>query len=301
MIVTSKRCYLNILTQLWPAVRLLNANYYIGDQQSSISTASITDQVGFDEYGQLQSLPGMNQVPTSFATVYHIKTSRALDPEPYRAQSVIMGDGGDGFNSPEERFIAYLNNPETFLAVYNFLFKDPLEGDGLQILIFADDANLLTFGHIICQYLSTNFGVDIIFIDPQYREGCRGYAQYMGNKEVGAKMIKEIRDYDMIFNFNQALSQSEVFGNISNIHTYLQSYDLEQTVYLYNLLWPHDPLPPGNYSIDHLRQIIIGKCSDNIVSRNNALPNLMLHDFRNIFSRAEREDADFDGDDTGLF
>jgi hypothetical protein len=143
--------------------------------------------------------------------------------------------------------------------------------------------------------------VDIIFIDPQYREGCRGYAQYMGNKEVGAKMIKEIRDYDMIFNFNQALSQSEVFGNISNIHTYLQSYDLEQTVYLYNLLWPHDPLPPGNYSIDHLRQIIIGKCSDNIVSRNNALPNLMLHDFRNIFSRAEREDADFAGDDTGLF
>lgn len=302
MIVTSKRCFLNVLTQLWPADRLLNANYYIGDQQAN-TLSMIGNNLTMNEYGQIESLPDMRAISSSFATVYHLKMDRTLDPEPFRAHSLIMGEA-ETYRSPEERYIIHLNSPETFLNVYHFLFSEKLEGNGLQVLIFADDPNLLTFGHIVCQYLSINFGVDIVFLDPQFRPTCRGYAQYHGNKEQGAKLVKEIRDYDLVFNFNQALSQSEVFASINNVMLFLQNLDLEQTVHLYGLLWPNDPLPPGNYSIDHIRQIIIGRCNDsmNFNARESALPNLMMiNNWQNIVDRSSREDADFAGDDTGLF
>lgn len=298
MIVTSKRCFLNILTQLWPAERLLNANYYVGDQAAVNGYASFNDQIGMNEFGQIVSKSDPMGSAVPFASQYHIKMSKCLDPEPYRAQQVIMGAETE-YGSPEERFInSHLNNPDTFLSVYNFLFKDQLEGNGLQILIFNDDPNLLQFGHIICQYLSVNFGVDILFIDPQYRPTCRGYVQYPGNKEIGMKTMKDIRDYDLLFNFGQAVSQSGYYNNVSNLTVFLNEIDFPNTVYLYNLLFPDDPLPPGNYTLDHIREIIIGRCT---VGNSSRLPNLMLHDWQSVLARSEREDADFSDDDTGLY
>lgn len=298
MIVTSKRCFLNILTQLWPVERLLNANYYVGDQQATNGFASFNDQIEFNEYGQLisKSAPSSSAMP--FASQWHIKMSKCLDPEPFRVQQVV-GIADNEYESSEERFInSHLNNPDTFLNVYNFLFKDPLEGNGIQILIFNDDPNTLQFGHIICQYLSMNFGVDIVFIDPQYRTNCRGYTSYQGDKQMGQKTIKDIRDYDLLFNFNQAVSQSSYFNTVNNLRVFLSELNSENTMYLYTLLFPNDPLPPGNYTLDHIREIIIGRCSER---SNNPLPNLMLNDWQSVIDRSERESEDFYGDDTGLY
>lgn len=293
MIVTSKRCFLNVLVQLWQPERILNANYYVGDQNATNGFASFNDQIGYNEFGQLISKSDPNSVSTPFSTQWHVRMAKYLDPEPFRAQQIIVGANESEYDSPEERFVkSHLNNPDTLLNVYNFLFKDQLEGNGIQILIFNDDPNLLQFGHIICQYLSINFGVDITFIDPAYRPNCRGYTKYYGDKAVGMKTIKDIRDYDLLFNFSQAVSQSSFFNTVHNLRTFLEEMDFERTMYLWTLLWPNDPLPPGNYTLDHVREMIIGRCSDTAAA-SKRLPNLMVNDWQTVYDRAEREEMDF--------
>lgn len=299
MIVISKRCFLNILVQLWQPQRILQANYYVGDQQATNGFATFNDQISINEYGQMISKSDPSNVAVPFSSQWHIKMNKCLDPEPFRTQQLIMGVDESEYGSAEERYIAHLNNPDTFLNVYNFLFKDQLEGNGLQILMFNDDPNLLQFGHIVCQYLSINFGVDIIFIDPQYRPNCRGYTTYYGDKALGQKTLKDVRDYDLLFNFHQTFSQSSFYNSTHNLSVFLSGLGEEDTMYLYNLLFPNDPLPPGNYTIDHIRQIIIGRCSENM--HQNSMPNLMINDWQSVLARAERESEDCSGDDTGLY
>ena len=65
----------------------------------------------------------------------------------------------------EEKFIEHLNKPLTMYSVYKAMFHDQLRGNGLQIFMLRDDANMMRYGNIICQYLSFNFGVDIIYLD----------------------------------------------------------------------------------------------------------------------------------------
>lgn len=312
MIVTGKRCFLNVLTQLWPAERLLKANYYVGDKISQTANAYVNDQVTFDEFGRPKiissGLSGGNAEP--FATPYNIKCNNVLDPTPFSAD-FIMGESDDGFNSAEERFIHHLNNPETMVAVYNFLFKDQLQDSNIQILIFESDTMLWRFGHIICQYLSINFGVDIIFIDPQYKSECRGFANYTGDKEHGKQMVTQIRNNDMLLDFDSALTSSEYFGSISNLVTHINArYNTwEDIMLLYNLLFPSDPLPPGNYSISHIKEIIIDRCSRsmNKIRSNNTFNSSNLLYWDDVVARANdeyidyNEDDDYGGSDTGLY
>lgn len=297
MIVTSKRCFLNVLTQLQKADTLLNSNYYIGDQASGTNNVSINDNTTFNDFGQLVQQSGVVQLTSK----YYIKSNNVMNPEPHVTHHAVMGADDSDFASAEEGYIDHLNKPDTFLAVYNFLFKDQLQGNGQQIFMLNDDENMLRFGHIICQYLSTNFGVDIVYIDPAYRPNCRGCTQYPGNKVIGEKTIKDVRDYDLIFSFQQSLSQSELTGTLNNIRTFVGSMSIENVVYLYNLLWPNDPLPPGNYSIDHIREIIIGRAVDAVgVRKEAAFQNLFINDWRSSLDRMNREAEDFGADD-GLF
>lgn len=298
MIVASKRVYLNVLTQLWPADRLLMANYYIGDQKAVNGYSNINDQISLNEFGQVVTNNNVRESPTTFAGSYNIKMSTCLDPTPHKVE-FLCGDGNVASGTPEERFInSHLNNPETFLTVYDFLFREPLMGNGLQILIFNDDQNVLQFGHIICQYLSMNFGVDILFIDAQYRAKCRGYVQYTGDKQTAAKTIKDIRDYQLVFNFNQAVSQSDFCGSINNIIEYLQAFDFNQTMYLYTLLYPEDPIPPGNYTIDHIREILIGRATAGMRKKENPLQNIFINNWQSVIDRMSREDY---GSDDGVY
>ena len=56
------------------------------------------------------------------------------------------------------------------------------------------DDTIIRYGHLICQYLSHNFGCDIIFVDAQYRQrDLVGQPNYVGNKANAEKIIKEIR------------------------------------------------------------------------------------------------------------
>lgn len=307
MIITGKRCFLNVLTQLWSAERLLKANYYVGDRKSPNANVRINDQITFDEFGRpKRTSSGYSDIVEPFAVPYNIKYNNCLDADPYCAD-YVMGESMDGCNSAEERFIGYLNNPETLVSVYNFLFKDQLQDSNIQILMFENDNTLWRFGHIICQYLSTNFGVDIVYIDPQYKSGCRGFASYTGDKIRGREMVNQIRKNDMLINFESALTSSEYFGSISNLVTYMNStYNtFEDIMLLYNLLFPEDPLPPGNYSISHIKEIIIDRCSRSLNHvKANSRPNNLLY-WDDIVSRANQEYIDYcedeDGSDTGIF
>lgn len=310
MIVTSKRCFLNVLTQLWPAERLLKANYYVGDRKSKNANVKVADQITFDEFGRPKVVSSQTNDSEMFATPYNIKYSNCLDPTPHSAET-IMGESDDGYSTAEERFIEnHLNNPETMLTVYNFLFKDQLQSSNIQILMFEDDRMLWRFGHIICQYLSMNFGVDIVFIDPQFKSGCRGFANYTGDRERGKQMITNFRNYDMLINFNTALTCTEAYSSVSNLTTHLTKYDTaEKIMLLYNLLFPEDPLPPGNYSIGHIKEIIIDRCtrSINFVRGNDVLKNNGLLYWDDVINRVQQEYIDFyeddsyGGSDSGLF
>ena len=304
MIVTSKRCFLNVLTQLWPAERLLNANYYIGDQRTAngySQKVNVNDQVSFDQFGQIVRNNYVKEAPQTFGGCYNIHTSDCLNPEPYRIESMYsMGNGEDLSIPCEERFIKNgLNAPDTFLNVYKFLFRNQLNGNGIQILIFNDDENLLRFGHIICQYLSTNFGVDIIFLDPKFRKNCRGYEQYIGNKELGLKTIRDVRDYEMISDFSVAVTQTSYTGSVANITMLLSTWDFNELMRLYHLLYPNDPIPPGNYTEEHIREILISRATENM-KVDYMFSNITIQDWSSIVDRMENENADF-GQDGGLW
>lgn len=297
MIVTSYRCFLNVLTQLWTVDQLLNANYYIADCQSPSMNMSLTSSIRYNEFGQLVEDADVMAAPSvSGLGRYNIKYSNGgLNPERYRADC-LMGLNDD-CSSSYDRFIKNLNNPETMMEVYNLLFRDELKGNGVQVLIYYDDPNLLDYGNIVCQYLSQNFGVDIVFIDPQYRPDCRGYAEYRGNKELGMKTIHDIRDFALLFNFSQSVSCSSLYGSASNITVFLSEFNFNDLIYLYNLLFPDDPLPPGNYSTDHIKQIIIDRASRGI-KPNNALSNITSLDWRELLDRYERESEEAAVDET---
>lgn len=298
MIVTSFRCYLNVLTQLWDAKKLLGADYYIADLRSPNGNARLSENMRYNEMGQI--VEDHSILNTAYDTIgmYSIKYGDGgLDPEPIKTDQ-LMGINDD-HSSAYERFIKYINNPEIMLSNYNNLFKNPLRGNGLHVIIYYDFENLKEFGHIICQYLSKNFGVDIIFLDAGYIPSVRGYDSYMGDKVTGKKTIDDLKDYDLIFRFGQALSQSDFHNNVSNLTVFLSEFGFSEIVHLYNLLFPDDPLPPGNYSIDHIRQIIIGRASQGL-RETSPLSNIMSFDWRSVLDRYERESED-SAEDTVLY
>lgn len=302
MIFTSKRCFLNKFIQRNNPETILNANYYILDRKAGNSTAMINEDIRRNEFGQLENVNGSFLTGTTMpmGSIYHIRYNTIIDPEPLSADAV-MGEN-DGFTCGEERYIHYLNKDSTIRGAYKFLFADRLEGNGLQIAILEDDDNALRFGHIICQYLSMVFGVDIIFLDPAFRPTCRGMIQYNGIKE-NISTAEKIRKHQMVFEFNQAVTQSEQFHSLSNIREHLLGMSLGDLMYLYMLLFPNDQLPPGNYSDDQMRELLMYRAGAGIPTDHNAYANLLIqHDWQSIVDRNASEAMDFaQDDDTGLF
>ena len=300
MIVTSKRCFLNKFIQRNSAEVVLNANYYVADKDGT-GSSNVNPNIRRNEYGEIEADTFTVTRADNIGSMYHIRYNRILNPEPYRAEYIMGSQTGE--NKPaEEQFINHLKQLDTMNTTYRFLFGHELEGNGLQILIFEDDDNVLRFGHIVCQYLSMTFGVDIIFLDPAWRPQCNGYTKYQGNKEYGKQMCLMLSDYDMVDRFNQAVSESNFHHSMSNIREHLASYtDINDLMHLYNVLFPNAPLPPGNYSIDQLREIIMYNASPSIGLDSSALSNLLIqHDWTSIIDRMSSEAEDF-GADTGLF
>ena len=299
MIVTSKRCFLNVLTQLLTPEQLIHANYYIGDSKDRYNMGGNT-QVNINGMGEVTYDSGDKQ--DSFYT-YAIKHSGCLDPEATNG-TIVSGYLDD--TPSEQLFIDYLNKPDTFLKIYNFLFKDQLRDNGIQILMLNDADNMKRYGNIICQYLSTNFGVDIVYIDAAYRKNCPGQKNYVGNKQLGLKTITDTRDYSIINDFNVHLSASAEFGTVHNLKTYLYRYDnIEEIRHLFNLLFPGVPIPPGNDP-----KIIADAIISMIISGNPTLQQSMqmMSSWDDVKRRAEMEalsddyawGSDF-GEDGGMF
>lgn len=268
MILCSRRVYLNILTQLMDLEQLLNANYYIIDQSKPTGIANIDDCHRMNSDGAICYEPTLDfsqAYQSGGIHRYFIKYDTSLNPTPF--VSIVSAGIKNDFSTPEERFASYLKQTDTQIAVYQFLFQDKLNGNGLQIMIMRDDMNIQRFGDIICCYLSQVFGADIKFIDPQYRPNTRGRIEYVGDKNYAKQHIMDLRDAMMLSAFEAMVSMSHFGDGMNNILQFLNPMDITQLIYLYNKLFPGDPLPPGNYTEEHIKKIIVGRVIDSTGQR----------------------------------
>lgn len=271
MIVCSQTCFLNVLTQLYPKDVLVDATYYIADVAGPGGIGhSFTNealmyaddvQYKYNEDGQIVQVG--NPVSTTTLQKYHVHyTSGTLNPISLLTSQRISLDRGRTITTPEDRFIASLQQPTSASEVYNDIFYHPLRGNGLQILIYTDDDICCQFGWITCEYLSQCFGADIIYLDAIYRKKIapQSKQRYIGNKKYASEtFIPAIRDRDLLEGFRLALTHSSYRDCLANVTSKLNSLHWAQLIRLYQMIWTNDPLPAGNYSEEQLKEIIIYK------------------------------------------
>ena len=275
MILCSKRVYLNVLTQLWDRDTLLNANYYILDQNNTGLSGAGT-KISYDENGNL--VQERNDDSSFSMSKYNIKSIRdnALDPTVYR--TTLLTSVGE---TPEEAIckhvIAELEKDANKYLIWDALFSSELKGNKIQVGIYLDDETLIDFGNLICQYLSHNFGCDVIFLDAMCRKHVFGQSFYPGNKQNGLRMSDYLRDYKLLDDFRLNLTTSMSSTSAHNLDVWMSRLDWDTLVRIYNLLFPNEPLKPGDYTPEMLKQIIIGKSMEGAptINRNSAVGNLL--------------------------
>ena len=268
MIFCSRRVFLNVVTQLLDLDTLLNANYFLVDQIKPTGYANIDGDephigadgsITFDQPSLDFDIPqnngmGMHQ--------YFINYSRVLDVSPFFGMTTasIRND----FTRPEEKVINHLKMTETEISVYQTIFQKQLQGNGLQILIMQSDIGVQLCGDIICSFLSEVFGADVYFIDPKYRPKTRGKLQYTGNKAFAEQHIRELRDMIFCISVQNMLDSIKFGSGYANLEALFdnQNLTIEDMFHAYQLLFPNDRLPEGNYSIPHMKQLIIGRLLD---------------------------------------
>lgn len=293
MIFTSKRCYLNILTQLMSKDKLLNANYYMLDQ---LNNNYHMNNVKFNESDQIvpDDIPDLSFDSGLSKYNINIPSSSLLDPTPFETNLLVSG--GNNADTVVSKFVKSLNQPDTLLMVYDFLFRKKTKGNNLQIVMYNCDETIIRYGHLICQYLSHNFGCDIIFVDAQYRQrDLVGQPNYVGNKANAEKIIKEIRDFDIKSKFLQMVQGGVRIDNTANnLTTWLAQFDFHNLVYIYNLLWPDDPLPPDNYTVERMIQIIISASISSFGERKQSVFDSLYSTsaFNDILNQYDESDAD---------
>lgn len=282
MIVTSKRCFLNVLTQLCDKDTLLNANYYMADMRSPNGNVMIGDMgINLDDDGQLYKT-NFNSRSCTTCGKYNIRyCNDEINPNPYMTS--ILTSSGSYYNDPVQAFQSHLDKSDTLISTYQYMFSQPLRGNGLQIVIFVDDQNLCIFGDMICQFLAKNYGVDVTFIDPCYRPNVQGKQIYPGDKAYAEQLIPKIKDSILIISFKAARSQCGGPEQTNNLRIFLGGFDVAQLIYLYNLLYPEIPLPADNYTSERMIQIIINLAVKDMPS--NPYENLQLtEDFMDLLS-----------------
>ena len=280
MFVTSKRCFINCLAQFMDLRQIAEANYYVCDVSSGMARKmQFNKEVVYDEEGH----PIVKETPVfnggSNISRFHIVYSDGcLDPRTH----VLNEATAVGVDAAQMRdydavkaFQKYLMEPNVIGNAYSWLY-DPMnapQGNGMMVIIINEEDNVRLFGHTICQFLSQFLGEDIEFIDAQMRpQLIPGYPKDQGNKAYAEKILRDQRDYALLTNFTQMLSS---FGSFSsqNISTFLDSLNPAGLMHMYELLFPHEPLPPGNYTTDQVKKIIIGKSMERI-PKQSIIPNL---------------------------
>ena len=277
MIVCSQTCFLNVLTQMYKKEVLINASYYIADLSgpggiSHLNPDNIASQMmymeeasyKYNEDGQLVKT-GSPIVSVDRMQKYHVTYTRGSLNPTSTLTTLKMGPETRAL-SPELRYVHALQNTDVAIEVYHDLFYSKPRGNGLQVLIYSNDNICCKFGWITCEYLSSCFGADIIFLDAKYRKKIAPQSkfEYNGNKQFAATVfIPRIRDEELVKSIFDNMTRSNLTECTNNITTKLSVMNEYQLRHLYQLLWPMDPLPQINYPADQLREIILYKCVGN--------------------------------------
>jgi hypothetical protein len=275
MIVTSKRVFLNILTQMMDAPTLINANYYLADQESANGAMTMIDNsMRYDDSGQLIIEDSVKGTLNAFEKKFNIYYGDGfLNPVSFMSRVLTDVTG----ISVEEKFFEHLTQPDTLLHTYKFLYGYPAKGNGLRIMIYRNEQSLELVS-MICDYISQLFGEDVTFLDPMYRkEMANVKSQYPGNREKSKQTYQFLKKYSIYVNLRDTVWNIENgLGGFENLSSVLNAYDLEDLFMAYEIMYPTNPLPPGNYSKDHLMHIIMSTARSKIDPR--PLHNLAITD-----------------------
>lgn len=297
MILCSKICFLNVLTQMLNVKQLVEATYYIPDSTSLEmkrgSSMSLTNQVKFNEYGQLVKQIGAVNTNKTLSSVEIYSYCPSLDP---LAFTTSLLDGVETKHmTPAERYVSSLKKDSTLQAIYEWIIKQPpMNGNGERIIVYEHYESLWDFGHIIAEYLSTYFGFDIIYLDRIYNQYIRGEKKYYGNADNAQKTIQVCQDRELVSGVTRSMSGS--YGGdetLNNLSVFLGCLKWNKLKRLYELMFPHEPLPPANYTESRLREILRGKLSE---CAGNILNNISPYSSLGVVP-SEYEDAINDMDD----
>jgi hypothetical protein len=278
MIVCSKRVFLNVLTQFLDANTLLNANYYIADQTTRNGIAQMSDNISINGDGEYTIKTDSGVVGQLKLTPYHIHYGNdAMSPISLMSKLMLEQTGMD----IEQMFKNQLMTKDNVRDIYNFLYSDKSKGNGLRILIYVNDT-CVPYMYIVCEYISQMFGEDITFIDKQYRNDIRGQVQYAGNKENAVRVLNEIKDYIVIKDIIDLASNYQYgYSGDNNLTVYFDTFDIPQLFKIYELLFPTEPLTPGNYTKDHIIHIIVEKLKFNFPKKFD-FDNLLIPSFADM-------------------
>ena len=252
---------------------LLNANYYIADCRRPSIIDDSTDDVVWNKEEQRWERKKSNEIKK--ATQYNIKYGKSgiLDVGPYVTS--LLSDGIDSPAALEKRIWDYLHSFNIMRSVYEEIYLAPRKGNGLLFIIYYSDEIIINEGRLVAQFLADNFGEDIIFVDPTYRSYVKGQSKYVGNKENAKRVEKDIRETSMFVGFKAimkaAIKKGDVLEYISDLQSYMATYSFKDVIDLYNILWPNDPLPAGNYTTEEIKDLIIERCLDS----SRTMPNIL--------------------------
>lgn len=256
MIVVSKRAFLNILTQLMDAPTLLNATYFIADQLSRDGTVIPQDQYQKTGNGSYTVKHGFTTSQPTLSRFRVFYGSGTLSPSQINSQILTDAIG----NPPDVTFRNVLLQSQSFLDTYNFLYRDKKNiGNGVRIMIYTRDDSI-PFVHIVCEYISKFFGEDIMFIDRMYRNDIQGQIEYKGDIETAKRTFHDVRRYQTITDIQNLVTgyQYGVQGR-SNLENFFETFDIQDLFRMYEMLFPYDPLPAGDYTKERVVYIIVSK------------------------------------------
>lgn len=278
MIVCSKRVFLNILTQLMDVNTLINANYYIADQTTRNGIAQFSDNISINGDGEYF----IKHETTTGATLnpYHIHYGDdTLSPLSLMSQLMFEQTG----KSVDQLFKEKLLCNDSLANTYNFLYADKSKGNGLRIMIFVNES-CVPYIHIVCEYVSELFGEDITFVDKQYRGNIPGQFQYTGNKYKASQILQEIMDYKMLRDVQDISNNYQYgFGGITNLEVFFAGMSVPKLFYMYERIFPNEPLPVGNYTKEHMIHIITRKLM-HAYPQMAGVENLMIPSFADMSS-----------------
>lgn len=288
MMLTSKRCFINCVAQFMDRQTIANANYYIIDVSNNSRRVEFEKEIVFDEETGAEIIrekPVQSSLRNDMSAYHVVYSDGILDPRQNVLSSTSGTQIGSDYSSGNgvsteaalDAYQKYLMQPSTIGNVYDWLYSDynKPRGNGLQILIINDEDNVKVFGHTIAVFLSQVLGEDVQFIDPQIRpELVKGYANYTGNKANAERILRDQRDYSMLDQFIGYISMMGYSETKANMQTFLNKLEPVGLMHLYEMLFPNDPLPPGNYTTEEVKVKLIGKAMEVVPNYTTSVPSL---------------------------